>query len=179
MAIRKLIRYPAVSLRSTCKPVDFATVDKKALSEHLNDLRDTLAATPNGAALASNQIIPQGWRVFAVRPRPGGAEDGNRLPEFVINPEYTPSRTVKPLMLDEGCLSVPELTIQIERALRVALTYQDVNGDKHILVVSGLDAQIVQHECEHLDGKLIIDYADKRTQVRVKQEAIKNRKAGK
>lgn len=169
--VKKIIRFPNESLRSECKIVDFSSVDKDALREHIRDLKDTLSATPNGLALASNQILPLGFRIFVVK-------QPSLLPEVIINPTHTPNREFTK-MEAEGCLSVPELNTLVERAIRVALTYFDVDGQKYTSVISGLEARIVQHECDHLDGKLIYDYVDKRTQIKIRQLAIKNRKAGK
>jgi peptide deformylase len=201
--IRKIIRYPNPSLRSACAPIDFAVArawDKgEGLSAHIQDLKDTLAATPNGLALASNQIVPQGWRVFVAQPGlrvprvatmashdPDGMQS---FPEVCINPKwevYPPHEidTIGPhdladhVRFIEGCLSIPELSIPCTREHWIDLEYTDEDGARCIYVCRGIGARIVQHECDHLDGKLLIDHADKKTKIRVKQQAIRNRKAG-
>jgi peptide deformylase len=170
MAIKKIIRFPSTSLRSVCRPVDLST-DREALLEHVGDLKDTLAVTPNGLALASNQILPLGYRVFVVK-------QPSQLPEVIINPTYISSQDGVGIDA-EGCLSIPELSLGVPRLRHIELIWNDINGVEHTSAFSGLEARIVQHECEHLDGKLIFDYATKKTQIAVRAAAIKNRKAGK
>lgn len=172
--VRKIIKFPAPSLRAVCREVSFPFDPFMGLTEHVQDLYDTLAATPTGLALASNQITEDGWRIFVVKERPG---DLNRLPSILINPTYTPNRDVVKSE-QEGCLSIPELSIFTDRAIRVAVHFFDIHGQKHSLVVSGMDARIVQHEVDHLDGKLLYDRAPRDVQVRVRAEAIRNRKRG-
>ena len=86
MAIRKIIKFPAPSLRTKCVEVDFRPdwFFKAEFNAHLDDLEDTLDATPNGVALASNQIRAEGWRVFVVKP------GMTMLPRIVINPTFLP-----------------------------------------------------------------------------------------
>lgn len=173
--VRRIIKFPAPSLRVLCREVSFPLTEE--LQQHIRDLKDTLAATPNGVALASNQVAAEGHRVFIVKP-------GLSLPEVVINPTW---RGVDALgeglcrvkYLDEGCLSIPEHQTKIHRNSLILAEFQDETGVKHVQEVLGLASQIVQHECEHLDGKLLLDHADRKTQVRVRAEAIRNRKRGK
>lgn len=198
--IRKIIRFPAPSLRPACEPVTFPLSD--ALAEHLRDLRDTLAATPHGVALASNQVLAEGVRAFVVRAglrspavasmSPESRDGTQPFPEVVINPSWRP---YPPREIDwgpgveaaaladagyvEGCLSVPELSLTLpERQYWAELEYQDEEGKTFVHVCRGLGARIVQHECDHLDGRLIWDLADRKTQARVRAEAIKNKKRG-
>ena len=168
--IRKIIKFPAPSLRAPCKAVAFPITP--ALLEHIGDLRETLAATPHGVALASNQVLAEGHRVFVVKL-------GNELPEVVIEPRYDVIRAGGELREVEGCLSIPELSMVNTRHQSVYLRWRGEDGRDYAGAFHGLAARIVQHECDHLDGKLLYDYADRRTQVRVRTEAIKNRKRGK
>ncbi len=174
MAMKKIIKFPALSLRQPCREVSFPLSDD--LLEHIQDLKDTLAATSNGVALASNQILAEGRRVFVVKP-------GTRLQEVVINPAWKPvpideDGFIRTRLVDEGCLSVPEAELRTQRFSLIEVKFQDIDGERQELRVLELDSQIVQHECDHLDGKLLLDYADPKAQIRVRNEAIRNRKAG-
>lgn len=199
--IRKIIKFPAPSLRSACKPVDFSTADRGALLSHIRDLKDTLAATPHGVALASNQVLTEGYRVFVVREGlqvPGvksmmmeKTKDGMMsIPDVFVNPTweiYNPHEidTFHPydfpehLAFIEGCLSVPEYAAPTNRQYWVDVTAQDEDGNRFVWIGRGFGARIIQHECDHLDGKLVLDYADRKTQFSTRAEAIKNRRKGK
>jgi peptide deformylase len=198
--VKRIIKFPAPSLRTPCKVVSFPLTPE--LSEHIRDLKDTLAATPHGVALASNQIATEGHRVFVVKPEVEWplvrTMAGASPPQVVINPiiaEYPPHELDmsmwKPIIrfddelleykcFVEGCLSVPELNApNPKRGYWVEMEYQDEDGRKCVYVARGLTARMIQHECDHLEGKLIYDYANKDVQVRVRMEAIKNRRKGK
>ena len=141
--------------------------------KHVSDLKETLAATPNGLALASNQILAEGWSVFVVRP-------GNGLPEVVINPTWRRGPPEARAM-EEGCLSIPELDLvhfNVMRYPQVWLAWDEDEMKPSGTDLVGLPAQIVQHECDHLDGKLVYDYLPKQLQLSVRRVAINNRKAG-
>ena len=85
----------------------------------------------------------------------------------MINPEYTPLDDDTEMMR-EGCLSVPEYYADVKRHLRVKLTALDRDGNPYELEADGLLAHCIQHECDHLDGKLFVDYLStmKRNRVR-------------
>jgi peptide deformylase len=181
MAIRKIIKFPAPSLRNKCADVDLRPdwFFKTDFIAHLDDLEDTLEATPNGVALASNQIRAEGWRVFVVKP------GLTILPNVVINPMFLPdAETVGPhsqhatVKIDEGCLSVPELWAKVPRYDRVIVSFFNERGEQKELTVDGISAQVVQHECQHLDGGLIYDLVPKRLQIETLQRSIRNRRAG-
>jgi len=177
MAIRKIIKYPAPSLRAICAPVEFGDNGfrdnwffKTDFLEHLQDLKDTLAATPDGLAIASNQIRADGWQVFVVR-------QPSALPEVIINPHWYPGSDTATVSI-EGCLSMPGVNARVARKDAVKLEYYDIYGLKLGVRVDGMDAKIVQHEVDHLDGKLIFDYLPKRLQIQARANAIRDRKAG-
>jgi peptide deformylase len=201
--IKKIIKFPAPSLRNPCREVEFRDdwFFKTDFTSHLNDLRDTLAATPNGIALASNQIAAEGYRVFVVRPqvqwplvRSMDAAKGI-VPEVVINPkirEYIPhevdlgptwATSGERELFDykcfvEGCLSLPEQNRPIDRPYWIEVEYNNEQGERLVYIARGLTARMIQHECDHLDGKLIYDYLDTKSQILIRNYAIKNRKAG-
>ncbi len=77
----------------------------------------------------------------------------------LINPEIT-WMSDEGDMMEEGCLSLPDLWLQVPRSLEIVLKYQDIGGKKTERKLSGYDARVVQHEVDHLDGILIVDYKD-------------------
>lgn len=196
--VKRIIKFPNPSLRLKCRDVSFPITP--ALSEHIQALRDTLVATPHGVALASNQITTEGHRVFVCRsdllvpavkimsPRKDGL---THMPEVVINPtwEVYPSHAIDDMLgqnlmrghLDfvEGCLSVPEFSGEVRRPMWAEMHYWEPDGTECVFVGVGLAARIIQHECDHLDGKLIVDFLDERQRIFIRNQAIKNRKAGK
>jgi peptide deformylase len=154
--------------------VDFTNhwIFKVEIEDHIQDLHDTLEDNSHGVALASNQIRPDGWRIFVVR-------DGRDLPTVMFNPSWVVLDDDLIMPVQEGCLSIPELMLYAPRHQTIRVMWQDRSGKTWGKIVSGLDAQIVQHEVEHLNGKLLIDYANKDLALRVRMEAIRNRKTGK
>jgi peptide deformylase len=190
--VKKIIRYPSPSLRERCSEVTWPLSTE--VSDHLNDLRDTLDATPNGIALASNQIIPKGFRVFVVKtklPWPlVRSMSGEAVPEIVINPKveaYPPHEIDGGLEAEwakhdafvEGCLSVPELGIPNPRAFWVEMEYSTPEGERRVFIAKALTARMIQHEVDHLDGLLIVDSLDKQSQTELYKRVVRNRKAGK
>lgn len=175
MAIRKIIKYPAPSLHLVCGEVYLREnwFFRGEFLEHLQDLHDTLAATPHGLALASNQIRGYGWRVFVVK-----SMVDSSLPKELVNPELLTTEWSTTSIASEGCLSIPEISINQSRLDVVKVKYQDVAGRFFVAEYSGRDARIIQHELDHLNGKLLVDYAPKAMKVRVLMEAIRNRKKG-
>lgn len=171
--VKKIIKFPNSSLRSMCKEVDFTKADRQFLLDHIQDLKDTLDNTPNGIALASNQIESLGYCVFVVKPDAG-------LPDVFINPSWMPAlEDTGRIEMSEGCLSIPELYTTAMRYPIVTVAYFDIDGNEHALHnVEGLAAQIIQHECEHLKGGSLTDHITHKQLIRLRAEAIRNRKAG-
>ena len=121
--------------------------------------------------MASNQVLAEGFRVFVVQP-------GLKLPEVVINPTWR--EVGDHFALEEGCLSVPELGQCVMRRFHeVELQWYDRDGTHCISGFTGLEAQIAQHECDHLDGKLLLDSLPKNLQARLRAEVVRMRKKGK
>jgi peptide deformylase len=172
--VKKIIRYPDPSLRKQTKDVTFPLTDE--LLEHIRDLKDTLAATSNGVALASNQILADGHRVFVVKE--GLDAD---LPKVVINPSWKPYEKTQFEFVheEEGCLSIPHFGARLKRYVGVVLEYQAEDGTfDHLIPQVLLGARIVQHECDHLAGKVIIDHLDKSSQIKAYNDILRRRKRG-
>jgi peptide deformylase len=146
-------------------PVSFA--------DQVQDLRDTLKACSDGLAIAHNQVFDHGYRMFVVDLDMITFQD-----EVVINPSWTPQGASKMETQMEGCLSFPGMAFPIARHNFILLDYQDIAGNVKQAQLEGLAARMVQHECEHLDGKLFIEHIQKKKQIDVRNEVIRRRKAG-
>ena len=149
MAIRTILHYPDKRLRQPGKPVtDFGD----AFQTLVEDMAETMYAAP-GVGLAAPQIgVPK--RLFLVDVATG-QDDPSDLRVFV-NPEIV-ERTGT-IAWEEGCLSFPGVHEDIQRAERVKVQAQDRRGERFELEADGLLAIAIQHENDHLDGKLMIDH---------------------
>lgn len=148
MAIRPILHHPDPRLRVKTKPVERFD---NALQRLIDDMFDTMYDAP-GVGLAANQIgVDLRLAVMDCAGKDAPAE-----PRVMINPEIV-SRDDKQVM-EEGCLSVPEALDKVTRFNRVRLKALDRDGTPYELDAEGLLAQAIQHEIDHLDGKLYIDY---------------------
>ena len=95
------------------------------------------------------------------------ADVGNG-PMAIINPKIT--KTSGSDVLEEGCLSIPEVTINIKRSQQITVEYMDEKGEIISMTCSELLARVIQHETDHLDGKLIVDYASTEEQEKFKDQ---------
>jgi peptide deformylase len=149
MAIRSIITLPDPLLRKLSEPVERVDDDLRRL---MDDMLETMYAAP-GIGLAAVQVgVPRRLLVIDV------AEDEEApQPLFLVNPEIV-SLGTETRLHDEGCLSIPDVRVEIERPALVTVRYTDRAGDRRELEASGLLATAIQHEINHLDGKLIIDF---------------------
>jgi peptide deformylase len=160
MAILDVLRFPDERLRTVAKNVD--KVDK-SISALIEDMFDTMR-DENGIGLAATQIdVHQRVVVMDV------SEDQDS-PLVFINPEIThkEGKTIS----EEGCLSVPNNYAQVERAEKVTVSALDKTGKAFTLEADGLLAICIQHELDHLKGKLFVDYLSplKRQRIKTKLE---------
>jgi peptide deformylase len=148
MAIRPILHYPDKRLRNPGQPVVRFDAELKQL---VDDMAETMYAAP-GVGLAAPQIgVSQ--RIFIIDVA-AGEEAPSELRVF-INPEIV--ERVGEVCYEEGCLSFPGVHEEIERAERVRVRAQDIEGKSFELEADGLLAIAVQHENDHLDGKLMVD----------------------
>ena len=149
MSKLEIIKIPDPILRETSAPVE--TVDEN-MRRLMDDMLETMYEAP-GVGLAAIQVgIPKRVIVLDV----SGDEDEPQ-PLFMANPKIV--RLGESMrMHEEGCLSIPSVHVEIERPADVTVQYVDRNGAEQELVADGLLATAVQHEIDHLDGKLIIDF---------------------
>jgi len=142
-------------LRAKATPFDFSQMGKKEVGELIKNMRETMRRA-SGIGLAANQVgLP--WNMFVAEvPSRGGSSKFYA----VFNPvlEKTGGETS---IMEEGCLSVPAVYGEVERAEKVVLSFEDKNGHKQKIKAWGLLARVFQHEVDHLQGKLILDRAKK------------------
>lgn len=149
MAIRTILHYPDKRLRI---PGEKVTDFGPALATLIDDMAETMYAAP-GVGLAATQI-GEAQRVFIIDTATGDDEP-SQMREFV-NPEILERRG--DVVWEEGCLSFPGVHEEIERAEWVKVRAQDRNGATFELEADGLLAIAIQHENDHLEGKLMVDH---------------------
>lgn len=152
--IYPIIAVPDPVLKQVAQPVD--KVDS-ALQAQLDKMYKTMRQAP-GIGLAANQIGLLN-RVFVMHvDRPGYEENEDSTdPVYLINPEII-WKSDEPSVLEEGCLSIPEQYAEVERAAKVRVKYLDYYGKPQEMEGSGLVSHVIQHELDHLNGVLFIDY---------------------
>lgn len=151
MTLRTILHWPDPALRAVAEPVEEITDDIRALAA---DLLETMYAAP-GRGLAATQIGVM-RRVFVVDVE---WKDGPANPLVMINPEIV-SASGETAICEEGCLSVPGLLVPIERPAGVRLRWLGLCGTVQERDFDGIAAVCVQHEHDHLDGRLHIDRLD-------------------
>ena len=152
MAVKTIITEPNKILRQVSKPVDSVGKDEQSL---MDDMLETMYAA-NGIGLAAIQIgIPKRIIVMDI-----SKEESKREPRYFVNPIIINKDKLKSTY-EEGCLSVPNQFAEIDRPKNCDVEYLDYNGEKKLLKAEGLLATCIQHEMDHLEGILFIDYLSK------------------
>jgi peptide deformylase len=147
MAVLRILEYPDKRLREKALPVDAVTPEIQRI---VDDMAETMYAAP-GVGLAANQVGIL-LRIFVIDT---ATEDEPSDLKVFINPEIKAREGE--VVWQEGCLSFPGVTEGVERAEKVCVVALDRNGTPFELEADGLLAVAIQHESEHLDGKLMID----------------------
>jgi peptide deformylase len=164
MALLEILHYPDKRLRTVAEPVD--KVDD-AIRKLVDDMLETMYAAP-GIGLAATQVNVH-KRVIVM----DLSEDRNE-PLCLINPEILSSDGVE--QTEEGCLSVPDIFETVERAERITVRALDRDGKEFTLDADGLLAVCIQHEMDHLQGNLFVDYLSPLKQMRLKKKMQKARR---
>ena len=165
MALRSIIQLPASQLRTVSQPISVIDDEIKTLAA---DMLDTMYEAP-GVGLAAIQVgVPKRLITIDVVK----SDDVPADPMVIINPEIL-WRSDDQNLHREGCLSVPDYYEEIERPTRVAVRFQDLEGKTRELEADGLLAICLQHEIDHLDGVLFIDYLSKLKKAMVMKKFIK------
>ncbi|MBN9668873.1 peptide deformylase [Roseibium aggregatum] len=171
MTKRTIITIPDPVLREVCAPVEAIDDETRALAD---DMLETMYDAP-GIGLAASQIgILKRLFVLDV-----AKEDAPKEPMVFINPKIVWS-SEETNVYQEGCLSIPEYYEDVERPAEVTVQFQNREGADQEIKADGLLATCIQHELDHLNGKLFIDYLSKLKRDRVVKKFTKQAKlAGK
>jgi peptide deformylase len=152
MVAKSILTEPNKILRQISKPVNNVGKEEQKL---MDDMMDTMYAA-NGIGLAAIQIgVPKRIIVMDI-----SREDGQKEPRYFVNPIIKNKNPIKNTH-EEGCLSVPDQFAEIDRPSKCEVEYLDYNGKKKLLKADGLLATCIQHEMDHLEGILFIDYLSK------------------
>ena len=152
MSIKTIITEPNKLLRQVSQPVEKVGKEEQQL---MDDMLDTMYDA-NGIGLAAIQIgIPKRIIVMDIC-----KEKGKKEPRYFVNPIIKNKNPIKNTH-EEGCLSVPDQFAKIDRPSKCEVKYLDYNGEKKLLKADGLLATCIQHEMDHLEGILFIDYLSK------------------
>ena len=152
MAIRTIITEPNKLLREISKPVNSVGKEEQKL---MDDMLETMYAA-NGIGLAAIQIgIPKRIIVIDLN-----RDEIQKKPMYFVNPVIKNKDPLK-APYEEGCLSVPNQFAEVDRPSKCEVEYLDYDGNKKLLKADGLLATCIQHEMDHLEGILFIDYLSK------------------
>tara|TARA_Y100000768_G_C23867743_1_gene628919 strand:+ start:299 stop:820 length:522 start_codon:yes stop_codon:yes gene_type:complete len=165
--LRKILIEPDPILRKKCDPVEKVDDDLRKL---MTDMLETMYKAP-GIGLAAVQIgILK--RLIVIDISKNGEK---KTPLFLVNPEII-NLSEKTSIYEEGCLSLPDQFAEIERPAECKLRYIDFNGKEKELKATGLLATCIQHEIDHLNGILFIDYLSKLKKDMIIKKLIKHKK---
>lgn len=152
MSIKPIVLLPDAVLRQKSQSVERIDDELKKLA---SDMTETMYDAP-GIGLAAIQIgVPRRLLVVDV-----SKDDENQNPTVFINPEIVDESDERSTY-EEGCLSIPDYYAEIERPASVKVKYLDLSGKEQMIEADGLMATCLQHEIDHLNGVLFIDYLSK------------------
>ena len=168
MALRQILTEPNKILRE--KSLSVETVDED-LQKLMNDMLETMYAAP-GIGLAAIQVgVPKRVIVLDIAPK-----DEPRNPIFFVNPEII-KKSDNNSTYEEGCLSVPGQFAEIDRPDKCHIKYLDYHGQPKEIKAEGMLATCIQHEMDHLEGILFIDYLSKLKKSMIIKKLSKQKKA--
>jgi len=152
MTVKTILTEPDKLLRQISQPVDHVGENEQKL---MDDMLETMYAA-KGIGLAAIQVgFPKRIIVMDL-----SKDHENKNPMYFVNPIILNKATEKSIY-EEGCLSVPDQFAEIERPKKIEIEYLDYDGEKKLLKAEGLLATCIQHEMDHLEGILFIDYLSK------------------
>ncbi|EYD72991.1 peptide deformylase [Limimaricola hongkongensis] len=171
MTLRPILIHPDPRLKTVADPVDSITDEIRRLAD---DMLETMYDAP-GIGLAAPQI-GQMCRLLVMDA--AKEEDESARPMVLVNPTVTWTSEARSVY-EEGCLSIPEQFAEVERPAEVEVQWLGLDGETHAERFDGLWATCVQHEIDHLDGKLFIDYLKpmKRQMITRKMVKLKRERA--
>ena len=152
MAVKIILTEPNKMLRQVSKPIEkVGEIERKLM----DDMLDTMYAAP-GIGLAAIQVgVPKRIIVMDI-----SRDENKKEPRYFVNPVIT-NKNLEKARYEEGCLSVPNQFAEIDRPNSCEVEYLDYDGKKQLLKADGLLATCIQHEMDHLEGILFIDYLSK------------------
>jgi len=165
MSVKPILTEPNKLLRQISKPIERVGDEERKL---MDDMLDTMYAAP-GIGLAAIQIgIPKRIIVMDI------SRDEKKQPIYFVNPVIK-NKNLEKAIYEEGCLSVPDQFAEIERPNACEVEYLDYDGKKQLLKADGLLATCIQHEMDHLEGILFIDYLSKLKRSMIIKKLSKNK----
>ena len=168
MAIRPILTLPDPILRKKAKPIERVDADLRRL---VDDMLLTMYDAP-GIGLAAPQIgILR--RLIVMDP---AKDEAPKTPVIMVNPEIL-ERSEEMRVHDEGCLSIPDFTAEIERPAKTRVSFLDRAGKKQEIELNGIWSTLVQHEIDHLNGVLFIDYLSRLKRDRIVKKFTKAKRA--
>lgn len=166
MALLPIITVPDPLLRRDSTPVERIDDDLRRLAQ---DMLATMYEAP-GVGLAAVQVaVPRRLIVVDIT-KP---DEPARNPIVMVNPRVVETIGDDLRMYEEGCLSIPDVYAEVERPAMVKVTYTDLAGRDQELVCEQMMATVLQHEIDHLDGKLFIDFLSKLRRDRIIKKLVK------
>ena len=166
MSVRTILTEPNKLLREISKPVKGVNAEEKKL---MDDMLDTMYSA-NGIGLAAIQIgVPKRIIVMDI-----SKDENKKEPMYFVDPIIKNKNSEKSTY-EEGCLSVPNQFAEIDRPNTCEVEYLDYEGKKKLLKAEGLLATCIQHEMDHLEGILFIDYLSKLKKTMILKKLSKNK----
>ena len=159
----KILIFPDPTLRKVAKKV---TKFDKSLENLANDMLETMYIA-NGIGLAATQV-DRHIRLIVM-----DLSEERDDPRIFINPTFKILKNHKLFEFEEGCLSIPGFNETIARPDKIELTWQDIKGNQHVDKPEGLLTVCIQHEIDHLDGKLMVDYISSLKRDRIRSKLLK------
>ena len=159
----KVLKFPNPRLRKIAEKV---TKFDKSLKKLAHDMLE-LMYDENGIGLAATQVDKH-IRLIVI-----DVSDERNAPQYFVNPTFEILNTDLMHAFEEGCLSVPGFNEEITRPSNIILKWQDLDGVAHKEEPSGLLTVCIQHEMDHLDGKLMVDYISPIKRDRIKKKLLK------
>ena len=160
MALLKILIFPDPRLRTVAKPVEVIDDSIKKLTQ---DMLETMYQG-SGIGLAATQVNVH-KRVIVL-----DISESKDEPLILINPEIIKIIDPNKKIFSEGCLSVPGFYEELKRPSSVEISYLDIDGKRNLLLANDLLAVVIQHEMDHLDGKMMVDFISN-----IKREMIRKR----
>ena len=164
MARLEILEFPDPRLRTRAHPVEKFDAE---FGQLIDDMLETMYAAP-GIGLAATQVNVH-RRLLVI-----DVSESRDQPQVFVNPEIVQQDGVE--VTEEGCLSVPQIFEEVQRAARVRVRAQDRNGKVFERELDGLLAVCLQHEMDHLQGKLFVDYLSALKRDRIRRKLEKNRR---